>query len=324
MNARNALVRTFLFWSLLGSSGAFAQVTTGEDFNAYMLEAVEELARTSAGQGYDKDRFYSKSTPYADGVVRANAPPLTMCVAAVAEVMITAINRYVEKTGDRSPYAYLPPSSWNSMRPQDIRSHIWVDHHLDSYGTADALVTFAIGRRVKFSELRPGAVINLNRTNGSGHAVIFMNYLGRQGETLPAHTPEVAGFRYFSAQGKGLSKDAGFGYRSAFFAVPGKQFCPVLEDKSILRDCDVKRSAGQDTLNTGYLLLPAKWDAKLRDRNLKAIKDRMYKRSGKRGRGFPGLPANPSRKTFERFITQNDTMQLNPKFKQANETTDDQ
>lgn len=302
-----------------------AQVSTKDTFNDFILEAVDELAHSSSGLGYDRHKFFSRPIKYGNGEIRANSPPLTMCVAAVAEVMITAINRYVKKTGDRYPYEYLPASSWNRMRPSDIRSHIWVDHRLDSYGTADALVTFGIGKLVKFSELQPGAVVNINRTNRSGHAVIFMNYLDKEGGMLKAWSPEVAGFRYFSAQGQGRKPNAGFGFRAAFFEKPGQKSCPVLRDKTMLRDCGVIFSHGQDMLNTGYVLHPSKWkeNAKKRDENLAALRQGLYKRSRSRGPGFMGLPMNQSWSAFQRDIERKDTMEINPKFENANVTTDD-
>lgn len=320
-----ALAKVAIVTTVCCSSLASAQVSTNDTFNEQIVKAVYKLAGSSSGLGYDRHKFFSRTIDYDKGKIRANSPPLTMCVAAVAEVMITAINDYVEKTGDRTPYEYLPASSWNRMRPKDIRSHIWVDHRLDSYGTADALVTFGIGKLVKFSELRPGAVVNINRTNRSGHAVIFMDYLDKEGSTLKTWSPEVAGFRYFSAQGQGRKPNAGFGFRAAFFEKPGQKFCPVLRDKTMLRDCGVIFSHGQDMLNTGYVLHPTKWkeNKKKRDDNLAALQKGLYERSRSRGPGFMGLPIKQSRSEFERDIERKDTMEINPMFKNANVTTDD-
>jgi hypothetical protein len=335
MPFHRALARVAFVTAVCCAPLANAQLSTNDTFNDFILEAVDELAHSSSGLGYDRHTFFSRPIKYDNGEIRANSPPLTMCVAAVAEVMITAINRYVKKTGDRTPYEYLPASSWNRMRPKDIRSHIWVDHRLDSYGTADALRTFGIGKLAKFSELRPGAVVNINRTNGTGHAVIFMNYLDKEGGTLKTWSPDVAGFRYFSAQGKGRRPNAGFGFRAAFFEKPGQKdkpgqkekpasnSCPVLHDKTMLRDCGVIFSHGQDMLNTGYVLHPSKWSAKQRDANLMALQQGLYERSRSRGPGFMGLPMSQSRSAFERDIERKDTMEINPKFQNANVTTDD-
>src|ERR1700682_4775011 len=135
-----------------------------EGFNKYILDAVEKLGADFGGKGYDIHKAYTHDFAYSDGTIKASSPPLTMCVAAVAEVIATAVNSYVAQTNDKKPYALLPAAGWNRMRPTDIRSHIWVDPKLDSYGTADALVTFGVGKRTKFIELTPGSFINLNRT----------------------------------------------------------------------------------------------------------------------------------------------------------------
>jgi len=153
-------------------------------FNEYILKAVADLNQHYPSKGYDINKAYTHDIAYDSGTVKASQPALTMCVAATAEVIITALNLYVKETGDKSVYAYLPVTSWNRMRPKDIRSHIWVDPKLDAYGTADALVTFGIGKRVKFSELEPGSFVNINRLNKSGHSVIFIGFIDSKGDVF--------------------------------------------------------------------------------------------------------------------------------------------
>ncbi|NRP85222.1 hypothetical protein GFPCMMHI_01107 [Ensifer adhaerens] len=293
-----------------------------DSFNKYILEAVQQLAHDYPSEGYDISKAYTHNIPYGSGVIKASEPPLTMCVAATAEIMITAINLYVKETGDKTPYTYLPPETWNRMRPTDIRSHIWVDPHLDAYGTADALVTFGIGKRVKFSELTPGSFVNINRTNKSGHSVTFLGFLDAQGNELPSYSDKVAGFKYFSSQGKGHNGDAGFAYRYAFFAKPNSTpVCPTLPP-SKHRDCNIIWSTGQKMLNTGYVMMPSKWDAATRDKNFKAILAGFYKQNRSRGPDFLGLSKNLTETQFKDAILKTDTMQINPVFLN-NMTTDD-
>lgn len=311
---------------LLGIPGkVHAQEPIPKNFNSYVVRAVEELSNKSLGQGYDIRNAFTHDVKYGDRIIRSSKPPLTMCVAGVAEVIVTAINLYVEETGDREPYSYLPADSWNRMRPKDIRSHIWVSHQLDSYGTADAIVTFGIGRRVKFSELEPGSFVNINRTNKSGHAVVFLSYVDKNGNNLPAYSQDVAGFRYFSAQGVGQKPGAGLGYRVAFFTYSdNKKICPDSVPDGTKRDCGVIYSLSQKMLNTGYMLYPKRWDSNTRDRNLQALANGLYKQSRSRGPGFMGLPSTLNQSKFMYRIEKQDTMQLNPVFMHANETTDDE
>lgn len=310
-------------WVLSFAVRAHAAPTDG--MNAYVLRAVDKLYKESPSKGYHINKAYSKEIAYGGGVIRPSEPPLTMCVAAVAEVLVTAINLYVAETGDTSPYAFLPTDGWNRMRPRDIRSHIWVAPQLDAYGTADAFVTFGIGRRVRFSELSPGSFVNLNRINKSGHAVVFISYVDRAGNNVPTYSDAVAGFRYFSAQGVGRNPNAGFGYRIAFFThSDGTRVCPDQTADGTKRDCDVIYKRDQRFLNTGYLQSPKHWNAVQRDTNLKALAKGLYKQSRSRGPEFLGFPSSMSETEFYSKLEEADTLQLNPNFENANRTTDDQ
>jgi hypothetical protein len=296
-----------------------------DSFNAYILKAIEQIYAEYPHKGYDITKAYTHEIPYGDGKIKPSKPPLTMCVAAVAEVIITAINIYSAETGDKSPYEYLKADGWNRMRPTDIRSHIWVDPKLDSYGTADALVTFGIGKRVKFSELTPGSFINLNRNipgrKPSGHAVIFLGYIDDHGNVLDNYSNAVVGFRYFSSQGKG--EEGGFGYRYGFFMKSGStMFCPDLgADKK--HDCGITFSQSQKLLNTGYLFNPSNWNKSQRDQNLSEVVAGLYQQSRARGGStYLGIPSEVSLEEFTTELETTDTMELNPLFLN-DQTTDD-
>jgi len=180
-----------------------------------------------------------------------------MCVAAVSEVIIEALNIYAARTGDYTPFERLPMRSWNNGSRTDIRPYIFQYDEVDSHGTADALSKFGIGREVRFEELLPGDFITMNRTTRSGHTAVFLGYVNKTYGDEPEYSNRVVGFRYFSAQGKG-KPDAGLAYRWAFFSpncpgrVPGKT-----------RDCNIIFSHNQRTLNTGYMLHPRGWNIDL-------------------------------------------------------------
>jgi hypothetical protein len=163
------------------SAQTLAQSTATDSFNQYVLKAVTDLNANYGGKGYDIHNAYTHEIPYPNGSIKPSNAPGTMCVAAVAEVIITAINMYADQTGDNRPYNHLPVGGWNRMRPIDIRSHLWVDSRLDSYGTADTLVTFGVGKRVKFSELTPGSFVNINRSNRTGRIVPVLVEIGAAG-----------------------------------------------------------------------------------------------------------------------------------------------
>lgn len=216
------------------------------------------------------------------------------------------------------------------MRYNDIRSHIWVDSKLNSNGTADALVTFGMGKHAKFSELKAGSFINLNRerpgAKPSGHAVVFLAYIDKDANELSKHDPaKVAGFKYFSSQGVGTTPTAGFGFRYAFFNQGGKPYCPNITGKDAngrdkIRDCGVVFSNSQKLLTTGYMLMPADWNSAARDKNLADLAKRLYAETKSRGPAAVDIDAKLPLREFTRILGDKDVMVLNPKFDGANIT----
>lgn len=306
----------------LVASGAYKPVKADsvpvDGFNKYILRAVDELLSTHGGRGYDIKSVFTHKLPYNGEEINPTNAPLTMCVAAVAEVIITALNIYSNEQNDRSIYSFLPRNGWVRMRPTDIKSHIWVDPNLDAYGTADALVTFGIGKHVRFSELTPGSFVNLNRNipgrKPSGHAVVFLAFIDDKGTEVPTHSPNVAGFKYFSAQGQGLAPpDSGFGIRYAFFMKDGgKVYCPRLGDGK-RADCGVTYSRSQKLLNTGYMLHPKHWNATERDENLEEIRNMFRIKANSRGPEFFGIPFNATPEQIDEILNR-DIMKLNPLY----------
>ena len=223
-------------------------------FNAEILAQVEALHRERKGLGYDINSYFTRDLDYGpSGKIKANHPPKTMCVAAVAEVIVAALTAWYSATGKKGPFTKLPIDSWRRGTSKSIRAHIFMYDGLKSNGTAHALERFGIGRQLKFEELQPGDFINFNRESGSGHACVFLGYLDGAGRDVASHGASVAGFRYFSAQGKN-SEDGGFGYRWAFFAGKGPSSLPGKRlDRGIIY------SSKPSLLCCGYMLHPDKW-----------------------------------------------------------------
>ena len=235
------------------------------DLNAYVLRAIEQLAQRYGGLGYLAGTAFTHDLDYAQPAqIKAGPkPPGTMCVAAVSEVVITALALYASEANDRSVFTRLPAESWQRGRPTDIRAYMFVYDDVDSNGSADAFTHFGIGDHRPFEALLPGDFIGLNRTNRSGHAVVFLGYLDAAGAPIATYdAARVVGFKYFSAQGSGAG--SGLGYRWAFFE--GK--CPSAPIAGKPRDCGIVRSADQRYLNTGYLWHPSQWTAEVAKRSL--------------------------------------------------------
>lgn len=227
-------------------------------FNAYVLKAIDHLRKNYGLQGYDINSILTHDIEYHTfGTIKARRAPLTMCVAAMMEVILTAYDIYAKETGDYSPYLYLPKRSFEGLAVTDLKGHIWVNHDFKAYGTADALINFGMGERRLFEDLQPGDFVNINRTTRTGHAVAFIGYINKTGKMLPKYDSTVVGFKYFSSQGLREAGQGGFDYRYAVFSQHG---CPEMPYK---RDCNVIYSTRQDYLNTGRMLAPAFWTGQL-------------------------------------------------------------
>ncbi len=227
----------------------------GSGFHSYLVRATELIHARYGMLGYDIRAQFTHDLPFSNyGFLKATRGAKTMCVAAMLEVIVTAFNLYVEETGDRTVFEHLPFRSWGGFGRNDIKAHIWVSSSLASYGTADAVTKFGMGEKVSFKELHPGSFINFNRTNGTGHAVLFLSYLDKHGNELPEWSPEVAGFKYYSAQGRSARGQGGMGYKYAFFSTSG---CPNIP---FPRDCGIRYSENQKILTTGMMWHPRMWE----------------------------------------------------------------
>lgn len=226
-----------------------------EGFNDYILRAIAHIDRNYALLGYNIDSQLTHDLQFGSaGVMKATGGARTMCVSAQLEIIVTALQLYAQETGDHSPFAYLPFRLWNTLDATGFKARVWVDPKLDAYGTADALAHFGMGKLVSFEELKPGDFLNINRVNGSGHAVTFISYLDSKGNELPRYNSSVTGFKYYSSQGSGTVGQGGMSYRYAYFDKFG---CPNIPYK---RDCGlVWRAADRKFLLMGTMYHPKNW-----------------------------------------------------------------
>ncbi len=231
-------------------------VPAATTFNDYVLAAVDYIYANYRLLGYDS-AVLTHDIAYPGGeddqTILMSGGARTMCVAAAMETMLTAMHIYAEDAGDDTVWDYLPERSWESLASDCIKAHIWVNHDLDTWGTADALTIFGMGEAVVFEDLTPGSFINLNRTTGSGHAVIFLSFIDLLGNESPVWHPDVIGFRYFSSQGGFDVGAGGMDYRYAIFSDHGSPEMPYR------RDINVIYSTNPHYLNTGVMWHPNHW-----------------------------------------------------------------
>ncbi|HUU01672.1 MAG TPA: hypothetical protein VM425_09545 [Myxococcota bacterium] len=224
-----------------------------ETFNDYVLAAVDYLYNNYGQLGY-ASAVLTHDIPYGSyGVVNASDPPRTMCVAAALEVILTAMQLYEQDSGDSTVWDYLPEISFERLGAGDLRGHVWVNYDFNAGGTADALRHFGMGMTVPFEQLRPGSFINLNRTNGTGHAVVFLAFIDIDGNESLVWHDGLVGFKYFSSQGGYDAGAGGLDYRYAVFDQFGEPSMPGKRDLHIIYSQD------QKYLNTGMLYYPSLW-----------------------------------------------------------------
>jgi hypothetical protein len=229
-------------------------------FGDYMVLATEWIHANYGLLGYDIGSVLTHDFDYGPyGVIpQTGVEGKTMCVAAVMEIILTAMQLYEQDTGHSTVWDFLPMSSYRYLGASDIKAHIWVNYgDIDSAGTADALRHFGMGMNVPFSRLMPGSVVNVNRTTATGHAVVFLAFIdidGNEYATYPDPADvEIVGFKYYSSQG---SSEPGYGGMSYRWAVFDDYGCPSMPGPT---DCNIIKSDDQGMLNTGVIYHPDLW-----------------------------------------------------------------
>jgi hypothetical protein len=221
-------------------------------FNDYILDAVDFLDANYGRLGYDSAVLTHDIEYGSFGFIPRTGGARTMCVAAVMEVILTAIQLYAEDHGD-AVFDFLPRSSWEGFGSDDIKAHLWVSYALETSGSADALRHFGMGENIPFEQLRPGSFVGINRTTGSGHAVVFLGFVDIDGNVSDTWHSDVVGFTYFSSQGGYAVGSGGLDFRYAIFSDYGAPEMPYK------RDLNVIYSEEQWLFNTGMMFEPSQW-----------------------------------------------------------------
>jgi len=241
--------------------------------NEYVLQAIETLSQEYSGLGYGNQAFTHNLSFGDHGILQASKKPLTMCVAAQLEILVIALDLEANDSHDYRAFDFLTKDSWQRLRPTDLRGQVWIVSGAPGHGMADALTNLGMGEKHSVERWKPGDFVNFNRTNGTGHGVVFVSYIDKNGQELPAFGDDVVGFKYFSSQGKLTS--GGLGYRYAFFA----PLCPILpSDKK--RDCGVIRTSQSRLLNGGSAWVPIAWNSATATSFLAAHRTRFFEAEG--------------------------------------------
>jgi len=163
------------------------------NFNSYILTVIEEYerdgsypySRVNNYKGVSRDLYYN-------GTKIANANPdsshSTFCCGLTFEVYFRTIMRYYKDHGY--------PENINNMRAEDFNHFIslWFVQETKGDGPGIALETYGLGDKISnMSDVQKGDFVQIWRTSGSGHSVIFINWvISDEGDTT--------GMKYWSTQ----------------------------------------------------------------------------------------------------------------------------
>ncbi len=179
----------------------------GIDINEYSIEILEEYP-TDGTHPYSWVNTYTGVTQdlYYKGERIANANPdgskSCYCCGLTFEDFFLAMQRLNEELGKDEDI--------NNMTPADMRIFIflWFVQSMWGDGPGIAMTSYGIGDNIyDISKVKKGDYLQFWRTTGSGHSVIFMNWITNiQGDTI--------GIRYWSTQGS----TNGINYNTEYFS----------------------------------------------------------------------------------------------------------
>ncbi len=186
-----------------------AEDVPSSSFNDLILDLLPEYPESSnieyywpAGEdwsGSTRDIYYKNELVANDGGYHA-----CFCVGLTWEIYLRAWQEMDLATGGTG-------NNLNSMTVDDVleMQDDWFVRDLDGPGQSVALPNYGLGTEVEsFADWQPGDFIQFWRNNGSGHNVIFIDWvLDEDNNRL--------GFEYFSCNGE--SSTDGPGYNEEYF-----------------------------------------------------------------------------------------------------------
>ncbi|NLA11548.1 MAG: hypothetical protein GX883_05425 [Firmicutes bacterium] len=147
---------------------------------------------------------------YYDNRLLAKAHPsgnrATHCVGVTFEVFFKAMQARNEKLG-------LPADDFNGMTYEELSDFLQIWYAAGGkqvHNIELAVEKYGLGKRIdRFEEARAGDFMDISRTNGTGHTVVFQQW-------IRSDSNEIIGIRYWSSQ------DSGVGFNTEYFAATGR------------------------------------------------------------------------------------------------------
>ena len=202
----------FAEWKLFSRTQKKENVTveTQHSFNEQVLEIIQEYQRDgtypykwiNGYSGVSRDLYYQ-------GTQIANANPdssqSTYCCGLTFEVYIRSLQKLAKKAGIEN--------NINGLSSDDLKDflQIWFVQNKLGDGPGLALEAYGLGERIeKMQDVQKGDFVQIWRSTGSGHSVIFIDWiLNDEGDTT--------GMTYWSTQ----PKTNGVNYNTEYFVGTG-------------------------------------------------------------------------------------------------------
>ena len=183
-----------------------------QDLNTYVLNAIKTYANGKFP--YLLDNNYTvyngvTSNIYYQGKLLLKAHPsgnrASHCVGITFEVFFKAMQA-------RNKAAGLAAANFNGMSYSEMTDFMltWfvAQGAKDQSNLAVAIEKYGLGKRITdLSDAKAGDFIDFSRTNGTGHAVVLINWIKRDGK--------IIGLRYWSSQ----ESTGGIAYAEEYFNV---------------------------------------------------------------------------------------------------------
>jgi hypothetical protein len=207
-----------------------APAVNNADLNQYVLDAIKAYQIGKVSYPYLLNNDYANyngvtSTLSYKGKVLLRAHPsgsrASHCVGITFEVFFKAMQERNRQLGISADD--FNGMTWDNLF--DLALYWFVASGSKSTNNIVLGVEkYGIGKGIhRLEDVRPGDFIDFNRVNGTGHTVVFMNWIKDGGS--------IIGFRYWSSQGS----TGGISYNEEYFSLPGKKGNVIINPIYIVR-----------------------------------------------------------------------------------------
>jgi len=180
-------------------------------FNEYTIRAINDWTRYPKdgtypycwGETWCGDMWGQIHDGYYGGELLFDGGGDCFCSGHTLEIFLAAYRLWLDDHGLEEDHLFQAGGSTLALGSVDVGEFYqwWQGFGVASYASsADAFETAGIGEVIDeedWDEVLPGDYVNLSRSTGSGHAVIFVAWVEEAGERI--------GLRYYGCNGSGAS-----------------------------------------------------------------------------------------------------------------------